>query len=96
MPPRDYKLRIADILDAIAAIQQFTAGMDYDAFAADRKTVDAVIHNLTIMGEAARSLPPESRAAAPKIPWKDMCDMRNCDMRNVVVHVYFGVNERIL
>jgi uncharacterized protein with HEPN domain len=78
-------------LDAISAIQQFTAGMDYPTFAADRKTVDAVIRNITVIGEAARCIPPDVADAAAEIPWKDMREMRN-----VVVHAYFGVNKRIL
>ena len=91
MPPRNWQLRVADILDAIAAIQQHTAGMDYHAFAADRKTVDAVLRNITVIGEAARCVPPDIADAAPHIPWKDMREMRN-----VVVHAYFGVNKQIL
>lgn len=91
MPPRNWRLRITDILDAINAIQQFTAGMDFDAFAADRKTVDAVLRNITVIGEAARCIDPEFVDASPQIPWKDMREMRN-----IVVHMYFGVNKRIL
>ena len=52
MPPeRGWKLRISDILDAIATIQEYTAGMDLKRFAEDRKTVDAVVRNFTIIGE---------------------------------------------
>jgi uncharacterized protein with HEPN domain len=48
------KLRVEDILACIAKIQSYTAGMDFDQFSADTRTVDAVIHNLEIIGEAAR------------------------------------------
>ncbi len=91
MPDRDWALRIADILDAIAAIEVFTAGMDYDAFAKDRKTIDAVLHNLVTIGEAATRIPDAVVAAYPEIPWRDMRDMRN-----IIVHEYFGVNKRIV
>jgi uncharacterized protein with HEPN domain len=91
VPPRDWKLRVADILDAIAAIQRYTSGMDYNTFASDRKTVDAVIRNITVIGEAARCVPTDVEAATIHIPWKDMREMRN-----VVVHIYFGVNKQIL
>jgi uncharacterized protein with HEPN domain len=91
VPPRDWKLRVADILDAIAAIQQHTAGMDFESFAADRKTVDAVIHNITIIGEAARCIQSGVSDITPQVPWKEMREMRN-----VLVHVYFGVNKRII
>lgn len=88
MPPRDWKLRVADILDAIGAIQQHTAGMNFETFAADRKTVDAVIRNITVIGEAANCIPSDVTDGAPDVPWRDM--------RNVVVHAYFGVNVTIL
>lgn len=91
MPPRDWQLRIADILDAIAAIQEFTAGMDYGTFTQDRKTVDAVLRNFTIIGEAARHTPDDVTTAHPEIPWQDMRDTRN-----VIMHGYFGVNLRIV
>lgn len=57
MPPRSWRFRIQDILDAIAAIESYTTGMDYDAFASDRRTIDAVIRNIEVIGEAARHLP---------------------------------------
>lgn len=46
MPPRAWQLRVQDLLEAIAAIQEHTAGMDFESFAADRKTVDAVVYTL--------------------------------------------------
>ena len=60
MPHRDWKLRIKDIVDAINAIQGYTEGMKYKTFVADRKTVDAVIRNLTVIGEAAGHVPDDS------------------------------------
>jgi uncharacterized protein with HEPN domain len=91
MPARGWSLRISDILDAIAAIQGFTRGMDYATFAGDRRTVDAVLYNLMTIGEAANHVPDDVVVAHPEIPWRDMRDMRN-----VVVHEYFGVNKEIL
>lgn len=57
MPPRDWKLTVEDILQAIAEIQSFTEGMTFEDFQADTKTVRAVMCNITIMGEAASSIP---------------------------------------
>ena len=92
MPPeRGWKLRISDILDAITAIQEYTAGMDLKRFTVDRKTVDAVVRNFTIIGEAATRIPEQVIAENPEIPWRDMSDMRN-----IVVHKYFGVSNKIL
>ena len=91
MPPRNWLLRITDILDAIATIQVYTAEMDFITFLNDRKTIDAVIRNITIIGEAANHVPDMVMKAHPEIPWADMRDMRN-----VVVHSYFGVNIKIV
>jgi uncharacterized protein with HEPN domain len=91
MPPRDWRLRITDILDAVASIQEYTRGMDYEAFIHDRRTVDAVLRNLTVIGEAAAYVPDDIAALYSEVPWRDMRDMRN-----VVVHAYFGVNQRIV
>jgi uncharacterized protein with HEPN domain len=92
MPPeRGWSLRISDILDAITAIQEYTAGMDLNRFTEDRKTVDAVFRNLTIIGEAATRIPEQVITENQEIPWHDMSDMRN-----IVVHEYFGVSNKIL
>jgi hypothetical protein len=51
--PRDPRLYLDDILEAIGQIQEYTASLDYGMFAQDRKTQDAVVRNLEIVGEAA-------------------------------------------
>jgi uncharacterized protein with HEPN domain len=89
--PRDWRLRVQDILDAIATIQLYTAGMDYFAFTHDRKTMDAVLRNITVIGEAASRVPETIQGESPEVPWADMRDMRN-----VVIHEYFGINKQIL
>ncbi len=91
MPPRDSKLRVEDILQAIAEIQSFTEGMTFEDFQADTKTVRAVMCNITIMGEAASSIPPEIQTRYPEMPWAEMRGIRN-----VIVHEYFQVNLDIL
>jgi uncharacterized protein with HEPN domain len=65
--------------------------MKYEDFKVDRKTLDAVLRNLIVIGEAANHMPEEVISAHPDIPWRDMGDMRN-----FVVHEYFGVSERII
>jgi uncharacterized protein with HEPN domain len=65
--------------------------LHYEAFTTDRKTVDAVIRNLIVIGEAAGHVPDDVVFAHPEIPWNDMRDMRN-----FVIHEYFGVSDKIL
>lgn len=91
MPGREWTLRVRDILGAIEAIQNYTAGMTFEDFVEDRKTVDAVIRNFVIIGEAANHVPEDVSGKYSDIPWRDMRDMRN-----IVVHEYFGVNDAIL
>ena len=63
MPRRDADLLIEDIQTAIARIERYLSGMGRDQFLADEKTIDAVVRNLEIIGEAVRWLPEESRRA---------------------------------
>jgi len=84
-------MRIQDILDAINKILVHTADLDLGAFIGDGWTVDAVLRNLTVIGEAARHVPDEVVAAHPDLPWSEMRDMRN-----IVVHEYFGVDPAII
>jgi hypothetical protein len=71
VPPRDWRVRIEDMLDAAAAIAKFVQGTDFDAFRQDRKTVDAVVRNLEVIGEAARHVPDSVRERFSAIPWAD-------------------------
>ena len=95
MPPRDWRLRIEDMLDAARAIAgfvgEFIESSDIDAFARDRKTVDAVVRNLEVIGEAARHVPESIRTRFPDVPWADIVGMRS-----VLIHEYFGVDFEIL
>jgi len=91
VPPRDWRIRIEDILEAASAITRYVEGLSYERFAEDRKTVDAVVRNLEVIGEAARHVPGDVRTRFPDVPWADMADMRN-----VLIHEYFGVDLPIL
>ncbi len=89
--PRNSNLRIADIKQAIRKILNYTKEIDEKFFETDEKTIDAVIRNLEIIGEAAKHIPIETRKRHPEIPWKEIIGMRN-----KVIHEYFGVDWEIL
>lgn len=89
MSPRRWQDRIRDILDAIAEIQKFTRGMNYESFKADDKSIRAVELNFIIVGEAATQIPEEIEEKYSNIPWSLMRAMRNR-----IVHVYFNVDEK--
>lgn len=91
MSPRDWRDSIRDILDAIAEIQQFTRGMDYESFKEDDKSIRAVEMNFIIIGEAANQIPEDVEEKHTAIPWILMRAMRNR-----IVHVYFKVDEKLM
>ena len=82
--------RIRDMLEAIERIDRY-ASRGREPFEHDELIQNWVVHHLEIVGEAARSLPDEIRAQAPDIPWADIIGMRN-----ILVHDYFGIDERIV
>lgn len=79
------------MLEAIARIARYVDGMDADKFAADERTVDAVVRNLEVLGEAANRLSEEERASCPGLPWDEMRGLRN-----KVAHEYFGIDTAII
>ena len=89
--PRDYRLYVDDILEAVKRIHDYVRDLDYKTFSSDLKTQDAVIRNLEIIGEAARHFPPEMTSRAPTIEWPKIMGLRN-----ILTHEYFGVNLAII
>jgi uncharacterized protein with HEPN domain len=98
MNPEGRKLRQFDyvehILEAIRAIDSYVADMSRETFLEDRKTQQAVIFNLMIIGEAAAKIAneyPEWAAEHAEIPWRAMRGMRNR-----LAHGYFEINLEIV
>ena len=91
MPPREWRLRIDDILEAIARIEQYVEAVTFERFQADQKTVDAVVRNLEIIGEAVRHLSADQQPLLGGTPWVDIAGMRN-----ILIHEYFGVDVKII
>lgn len=82
---------IQDIWNAAQEILNFTAGMDYESLAADRRTQAAVLYEILIIGEAANRLSPEFRSQHSSIPWKDIIGMRN-----ILAHQYDKVDTEVV
>lgn len=91
MSKREPKLLISDILDSAQKILDYTAGQSFEDFKSDSKTVDAVIRNFEIIGEAANRLPEEFRDRFAEIDWH-----RIRGFRNRIVHDYFGIDYSIV
>ncbi len=72
MSHRNWKDRLQDILTCATNIKDFTAGMSFDSFLDDPKTIRAVAFELTTLGEAARAIPIDIQEKYPEIPWGKM------------------------
>ena len=80
-----------DMLDAARAVRDFTLGVTFEVYAADRRVQFAVERGLEILGEAARHVSAEVRAAHPEIPWSGIVGQRN-----VLAHEYGEIKpERV-
>jgi uncharacterized protein with HEPN domain len=74
---RDERLLVKDILAALDRIDSYTKGMNFEAFVADEKTVNAVIYNFLVIGEGVWLLPLTVTGKYPEIPWRQIAGMRD-------------------
>lgn len=89
--PRDYKVFLEDVLEAIANIAEFVGPMSRGEFDADKKTLHAVVRNLEVIGEAIKSVPGEVRVQHPQVPWQ-----RIAGLRDILIHHYFEIDIDIV
>ena len=89
--PRDYKVYAEDILESIRRIQEYTRGLSLDGLKKDTKTLDAVVRNLEVIGEAAGNIPEQVRLAHAAVDWKNVVGLRN-----ILAHEYFGIDADII
>lgn len=88
---RDYKVYFEDILEAINKIRLYTENLLLQTFSDDYKTLDAVVRNLEIIGEAVKKVPEDIRLRYPDVEWKKIASLRD-----VLIHEYFGVDREMI
>jgi uncharacterized protein with HEPN domain len=88
---RSLKLYLDDILKSIEKIQTYTSDMTEADLLEDEKTLDAVIYNLQIIGEASKNIPENIRREQEQIEWKKIIGLRN-----IIAHTYFSLDYEIL
>ena len=88
---RSFKMYLEDMHLAMERIAEYIEGYNFIKFKQDYKTVDAVIRNFEIIGEAAKNLPEDFKAIHSDLPWSEMYLLRN-----KVSHEYFGVDYDII
>ncbi len=87
---KDPDVFVKHMIDAIDRIERYIEGMDREAFLADDKTIDAVIRQFEILGEAAGRFPSELVGDSP-IPWHSITGLRHR-----LIHQYFGVDVDVV
>lgn len=87
----DPRTDLEDVIEAIAKIDRYTEGMTFETFAEDDKTVDAVLRNFEVLGEAAKNVPEGIRAGYSEVPWAEMAGMRD-----KLIHGYATVDLEIV
>lgn len=91
MSMRNDRAYLTHIQDAIDTIGEYLEGVSYEEFTSNKMIIDAVVRELEITGEASNNLSEEFRERHPDIVWRRMKDMRN-----FLIHEYFGVNTKVI
>ena len=88
---RNIAMYLEDMNLAMARIAEYISGYSFIQFKQDYKTVDAVIRNFEVIGEASKNLPKDFKDNYPEIPWSEMYLLRN-----KISHEYFGIDYEII
>jgi uncharacterized protein with HEPN domain len=85
---RDVSVYVADMLDSARRVERYSRGLDLEAFRQHDMVYDAILRNLEVLGEAAKGVPEQTRAAWPEIQWRAIAGLRD-----VLIHRYFGLED---
>lgn len=88
---RDQSLFLDDILESIERIEEYAQNITFETFLEDKKTFDAVIRNLEVIGEASKCLSKEFKEENSEINWRGVAGMRD-----KLIHGYFGIDPEIV
>ncbi len=88
---RDWRLYVEDMVEFAQQAASYALGMDQKAFIADRRTYDATLRNIELIGEAATHIPAQARRAYPGVAWQ-----RIVATRNRVAHAYLGIDDDVI
>ena len=88
---RDFRLYLDDVLEACEKIRLFVSEMTFEEFSNDVKTIDAVVRNLEIIGEAVKCVPIEMLSSQPQVDWRKIKQFRD-----IIAHHYFRVDLEVV
>ncbi|EYB67784.1 hypothetical protein DEIPH_ctg032orf0021 [Deinococcus phoenicis] len=86
-----WRWRVYDLLDAVDRVTAYTQAHTLATFLADERTQDAVLHNLTRLGETTKFIPQSVQEGTPEVPWALLREVRN-----LVAHDYFGIDPALV
>ena len=88
---REWRFYVQDMIEFCEQVLMYTAGLDQRTFLADRRTYDATLRNLELIGEAATHIPVEVRKVHPDIPWRAIVGTRNR-----LAHGYLHISDDVV
>ena len=88
---REWRFYVRDMIEFCETVLYYTDGLDMDGFIADKRTYDATLRNIELIGEAATHIPSQVRDARPDIPWRVIIGMRNR-----LAHGYLHINDSVI
>ena len=89
--PRDFSVYLDDILKSISKIEEYIDDYSFEQFVEDKKTVDAVLRNLEIIGEAVKKVPENVKSLWNNIEWRKISGLRD-----ILIHACFEVDFEIV
>jgi uncharacterized protein with HEPN domain len=84
-------LLITEMIAAATQAQELVAGRSLHDLEGDRQRRDALLWNVTVLGEAATQLGEQTKASFPDIPWQ-----RPAQLRNRIVHGYWSIDLEVV
>jgi len=88
---RDWRLFLQDMIESADKVRRYVEGLSLESFQRNEMAYDAVLRNLEIIGEAAKSIPPEIRDRYPEVAWRGVAGLRD-----LLAHAYFGLDDNTL
>ncbi len=91
MYKRGDKEFVLDMFLACHKILKYTKGLSFEDFKKDDKTVDAVIRNIEILGEAVKNISKDFRKKYMDVEWSKIARTRD-----KFIHFYFGIDREVV